>query len=151
MWFHFCCHFGPKMKSGHISQIKSLFFVLIFRETERCRSKPQTPKNTHFCCKRFRSKPPSTTTIIHFRSTIPLLVHLLENAISILLSLCKRDDENLGVISRLGVLRPLMELANNVTEHAKRKAVLLLGHLQRSQQELQHVGWLSFHGDWLIR
>ncbi|KAJ0489986.1 putative U box domain, armadillo-like helical, Zinc finger, RING/FYVE/PHD-type [Helianthus annuus] len=62
-----------------------------------------------------------------------------ENAISILLSLCKRDDENLGVISRLGVLTPLMELANNGTERAKRKAVLLLGHLQRSQQQLQHV------------
>ncbi|KAI3811971.1 hypothetical protein L1987_16669 [Smallanthus sonchifolius] len=62
-----------------------------------------------------------------------------ENAITILLSLCKRDDENLGLISRLGVLTPLMALANNGTERAKRKANLLLGHLQRSQQQLQHV------------
>ncbi|KAI7736523.1 hypothetical protein M8C21_003523 [Ambrosia artemisiifolia] len=102
--------------------------------------------------------------IIGASGAIPLLVHLLENgskrgkndaatalfnlsansrnqenAISILLSLCKRDDENLGIISRLGVLTPLMELANNGTERAKRKANLLLGHLQRSQQQLQHV------------
>ncbi|KAJ0579319.1 putative armadillo-like helical protein [Helianthus annuus] len=65
--------------------------------------------------------------IIEVSGAIPLLVHLLENAISILLSLCKRDDENLGVISRLGVLRPLMDLANNGIEQAKRKAILLLG------------------------
>ncbi|KAK9052219.1 hypothetical protein SSX86_028847 [Deinandra increscens subsp. villosa] len=62
-----------------------------------------------------------------------------ENAISILLSLCKRDDENLEFISRLGALKPLMELANNGTERAKRKANLLMGYLQRSQQQLQHV------------
>ncbi|MFS7924936.1 hypothetical protein Hanom_Chr03g00278451 [Helianthus anomalus] len=31
MWFHFYCHFSPKMKSGHISQIKSLYFVIFLR------------------------------------------------------------------------------------------------------------------------
>ncbi|XP_071702664.1 U-box domain-containing protein 11-like isoform X2 [Rutidosis leptorrhynchoides] len=61
-----------------------------------------------------------------------------ENATSILLSLCKRDDDNLGFISRLGALPPLMELAKNGTERAKRKANSLLGYLQRFQQQIVH-------------
>ncbi|WCJ33527.1 U-box domain-containing protein 11 [Euphorbia peplus] len=72
-------------------------------------------------------------------STIPVLIDLLrtgqprnkENATAILLSLCKRDPENLGCISRLGAVIPLMELAKNGTERAKRKASLLLEHLQK--------------------
>lgn len=54
-----------------------------------------------------------------------------ENAASILVSLCKRDDENLACISRLGAVAPLMELAANGTERAKRKANSLLGQLER--------------------
>ncbi|KAI3733864.1 hypothetical protein L6452_13322 [Arctium lappa] len=74
-------------------------------------------------------------------STIPLLIDLTrtgiprnkENATSILLSLCKRDNENLACISRLGAVIPLMELAKNGSERAKRKAKSLLEHLQQSQ------------------
>ncbi|XP_023772498.1 U-box domain-containing protein 11 [Lactuca sativa] len=74
--------------------------------------------------------------------TIPLLIDLMrtgvsrnkENATSILLSLCKRDSENLECISRLGAVIPLMELVKNGSERAKRKAESLLGHLQRNQQ-----------------
>ncbi|KAI7744891.1 hypothetical protein M8C21_021128 [Ambrosia artemisiifolia] len=74
--------------------------------------------------------------------TIPLLIDLTrtgpqrnkENATSILLSLCKRDKDNLGCISRLGAVIPLMELAKNGSERAKRKARSLLEHLQRFQQ-----------------
>nr|XP_043631565.1 U-box domain-containing protein 10-like [Erigeron canadensis] len=75
-------------------------------------------------------------------STIPLLIDLTrtgvsrnrENATSILLSLCKRDNENLECISRLGAIIPLMELARNGSDRAKRKANSLLEHLQRSRE-----------------
>ncbi|KAL4574423.1 hypothetical protein LXL04_021255 [Taraxacum kok-saghyz] len=74
---------------------------------------------------------------------IPLLIDLMrtgvsrnkENATSILLSLCKRDGENLECISRLGAVIPLMELVKNGSERAKRKAESLLGHLQRNQNQ----------------
>ncbi|KAJ8564761.1 hypothetical protein K7X08_001221 [Anisodus acutangulus] len=75
-------------------------------------------------------------------STIPVLIDLLrtglprnkENAAAILLSLCKRDPENLSCLSRLGALIPLSELVNTGTERAKRKATSLLEHLSKSQQ-----------------
>ncbi|KAK1380816.1 RING-type E3 ubiquitin transferase [Heracleum sosnowskyi] len=75
-------------------------------------------------------------------STIPALIDLLrtglprnkENAAAILLSLCKRDTENLASLSRLGAVIPLTELAKNGTERAKRKATSLLGHLRKSKQ-----------------
>nr|GEX03966.1 U-box domain-containing protein 11-like [Tanacetum cinerariifolium] len=79
-------------------------------------------------------------------STIPLLIDLTrtgiprnkENATSILLSLCKRDSDNLACISRLCTVIPLMELAKNGSERAQRKAKSLLEHLQRAQQ-VQHL------------
>lgn len=72
-------------------------------------------------------------------STIPVLIDLLrtglprnkENATAILLSLCKRDAENLGCLSRLGAVIPLSELAKSGTERAKRKATSLLEHLRK--------------------
>ncbi|XP_073055189.1 U-box domain-containing protein 11-like isoform X1 [Primulina eburnea] len=75
-------------------------------------------------------------------STIPILIDLLriglprnkENAAAILLSLCKRDSENLSCLSRLGAVIPLSELVKNGTERAKRKATSLLEHLRKSQQ-----------------
>ncbi|KAJ6312655.1 hypothetical protein OIU77_014219 [Salix suchowensis] len=75
-------------------------------------------------------------------STIPVLIDLLrtglprnkENAAAILLSLCKRDPENLACISRLGAVIPLTELSKNGTERAKRKATSMLEHLRRLQQ-----------------
>ncbi|KAL6580403.1 U-box domain-containing protein 11 [Orobanche minor] len=74
-------------------------------------------------------------------STIPVLIDLLliglplnkENASAILLSLCKRDHENLACLSRLGAVIPLLELAKTGTERAKRKANLLLETLRKSQ------------------
>ncbi|XAR72263.1 Ubiquitin--protein ligase [Bertholletia excelsa] len=74
-------------------------------------------------------------------STIPVLIDLLrtglprnkENAAAILLSLCKRDAENLACISRLGAVIPLTELAKSGTDRAKRKATSLLEHLKRLQ------------------
>ncbi|KVH96250.1 U-box domain-containing protein 10-like [Cynara cardunculus var. scolymus] len=62
-----------------------------------------------------------------------------ETAASILVSLCKRDDENLVCINRLGAVGPLMELATNGTERGKRKANSLLGQLERLRQQLEHV------------
>ncbi|CAN1126425.1 U-box domain-containing protein 11 [Linum perenne] len=72
-------------------------------------------------------------------STIPILIDVLrtgearskENAASILLSLCKRDPENLGCISRLGAVIPLTELTKSGTERAKRKAGSLLDHIRK--------------------
>ncbi|KAL0380851.1 UNVERIFIED_CONTAM: U-box domain-containing protein 11 [Sesamum angustifolium] len=75
-------------------------------------------------------------------STIPVLVDLLrtglprnkENAAATLLSLCKRDNENLARLTRLGAAMPLSELAKTGTERAKRKATSLLEQLRKSQQ-----------------
>ncbi|KAH7571007.1 hypothetical protein JRO89_XS05G0238900 [Xanthoceras sorbifolium] len=75
-------------------------------------------------------------------STIPVLIDLTrtglprnkENAAAILLSLCKRDTENLACISRLGAVIPLTELAKSGTERAKRKATSLLELLRKLQQ-----------------
>ncbi|KAI7732766.1 hypothetical protein M8C21_013526, partial [Ambrosia artemisiifolia] len=84
-------------------------------------------------------------TAIVKASIIPVLIDLTrtgpprskENATSVLLSLCRRDKDNLECISRLGAVIPLTELAVNGSERAKRKAKALLEHLQRSQQ-VQH-------------
>ncbi|KAA8532584.1 hypothetical protein F0562_032600 [Nyssa sinensis] len=75
-------------------------------------------------------------------STIPVLIDIMrrglprnkENAAAILLSLCKRDMENLACISRLGAVIPLTELAKSGTERAKQKATSLLEHLRKLQQ-----------------
>lgn len=75
-------------------------------------------------------------------SIIPVLIDLLrtgssrnkENASAILLSLCKRDNENLACLSRLGAVIPLSEVAKNGTERAKRKANSLLENLRKLQQ-----------------
>lgn len=72
---------------------------------------------------------------------IPVLIDLVrtglarnkENAAAILLSLCKRNNENLACISRLGALIPLSELAKSGTDRAKRKATSLLDHLRKLQ------------------
>ncbi|CAH1444628.1 unnamed protein product [Lactuca virosa] len=55
------------------------------------------------------------------------------NAASILLSLCKQDDENIGCVIRLGALTLLMELAVSGSERGRRKANLLLGHIEWSR------------------
>ncbi|KAL2558920.1 U-box domain-containing protein 10 [Forsythia ovata] len=73
-------------------------------------------------------------------STITVLIDLLttglprnkENATAILLSLCKRDTENLACLSRLGALMPLSEIAESGTERAKRKATSLLEQLRKT-------------------
>ncbi|KAL3631387.1 U-box domain-containing protein 11 [Castilleja foliolosa] len=73
---------------------------------------------------------------------MPVLVGILrtglprgkENAASILLSLCKRDNANLDWLSRLGGVVSLTEIAENGTERAKRKATSLLEQLRKSQQ-----------------
>lgn len=75
-------------------------------------------------------------------NTIPVLVDLLrsglprnkENGASILLSLCKKDPDNLACISRLGAAILLVELAMSGTDRAKRKATSLLEHLRKSRQ-----------------
>ncbi|CAA0824499.1 U-box domain-containing protein 11 [Striga hermonthica] len=73
---------------------------------------------------------------------MPVLVSLLrtglprgkENAAAVLFSLCKRDSANLACLSRLGGMVALMELEENGTERAKRKALSLLEDLRRFQK-----------------
>ncbi|KAL4569411.1 hypothetical protein LXL04_025047 [Taraxacum kok-saghyz] len=62
-----------------------------------------------------------------------------ENAASILLSLCKRDDENIECVTKLGGLTPLKELAVSGTERGRRKANSLLVHIETFRQKLEHV------------
>lgn len=75
-------------------------------------------------------------------NTLPALVGILqtgqgrkrENAAAILLSLCKRDNERLVLIGRLGAVVPLMELSKNGTERGQKKATSLLELLRKSCQ-----------------
>ncbi|XP_009103205.1 U-box domain-containing protein 11 [Brassica rapa] len=75
-------------------------------------------------------------------NTLPALIGILqtgqgrnrENAAAILLSLCKRDNERLVLIGRLGAVVPLMELSKNGTERGQRKAVSLLELLRKACQ-----------------
>ncbi|XP_010552723.1 PREDICTED: U-box domain-containing protein 11 [Tarenaya hassleriana] len=88
------------------------------------------------------SNPDAKAAIVKAK-TIPALIHLLqtdqprdrENAAAILLSLCKRDPENVIVIGRLGAVLPLMDLSRNGTARAKRKATSLLELLRKSSSE----------------
>ncbi|KAJ4973728.1 hypothetical protein NE237_006902 [Protea cynaroides] len=74
-------------------------------------------------------------------SIIPVLIDLLrtglprnkENAAAILLSLCKKNAENLECIARLGAYIPLIELSKSGTDRAKSKACSLLDHLRKSR------------------
>ncbi|KAJ0230814.1 hypothetical protein HA466_0303670 [Hirschfeldia incana] len=75
-------------------------------------------------------------------NTLPALIGILqtgqgrnrENAAAILLSLCKRDNERLVLIGRLGAVVPLMELSKNGTERGQRKAASLLELLRKACQ-----------------
>lgn len=69
--------------------------------------------------------------IDHLRTGVP---RNKENSAAILLTLCKRDTENLSCISRLGAVIPLTELVKSGTDRAKRKALTLLDHLQKLKQ-----------------
>ncbi|CAN8239287.1 unnamed protein product [Cochlearia groenlandica] len=73
---------------------------------------------------------------------IPILIDLIqkdeprnrENAAAILFSLCKRDNERMKTIGKLGGVVPLMELSRDGTERAKRKANSLLELLRKISQ-----------------
>ncbi|KAG2282991.1 hypothetical protein Bca52824_054211 [Brassica carinata] len=75
-------------------------------------------------------------------NTLPALIGILqtgqarnrENAAAILLSLCKRDNEKLVAIGRLGAVVPLMDLTKNGTERGKGKATSLLEILRKACQ-----------------
>ncbi|KAG6410388.1 hypothetical protein SASPL_128446 [Salvia splendens] len=83
-----------------------------------------------------------TKTALGRDSMIPVLTELLrtglprcrENAVAILLSLCRRDGANLACLSRLGAGRALSELVELGTERAKMKAASLLEHLRSCQE-----------------
>ncbi|KAL1553644.1 U-box domain-containing protein 11-like [Salvia divinorum] len=83
-----------------------------------------------------------TKTALVRGSMIPVLTELLrtglprcrENAVAILLSLCRRDSVNLACLSRLGAAMALSELVESDTERAKMKAASLLEHLRSCQE-----------------
>ncbi|KAG6389872.1 hypothetical protein SASPL_151347 [Salvia splendens] len=62
------------------------------------------------------------------------LPHCRENAVVILVSICRRNSVNLACLSRLGAARALAELAESGSERAKRKAAALLEQLRSSQE-----------------
>ncbi|KAL1531927.1 U-box domain-containing protein 10-like [Salvia divinorum] len=82
------------------------------------------------------------TALMGARATIPVLTDLLgtglphcrENAVAILVSLCRRNSGNLACLSRLGAARALAELAESGTERARRKAAALLEQIRSSQE-----------------
>ena len=77
-------------------------------------------------------------------NAVPLLVEVLrggqqerqpqvkENAAAVLLALCKKDAEGLGVLESLGAEELLRELAESGTDRARRKAKALLGQLGKA-------------------
>ncbi|GER44469.1 ARM repeat superfamily protein [Striga asiatica] len=85
---------------------------------------------------------PEAKTGIRKANMMPVLVGLVktglprgkENAAAVLFCLCKRDSANLACLSGLGGMVALMELAENGTERAKRKALSLLEDLRRFQK-----------------
>ncbi|KAG6391625.1 hypothetical protein SASPL_149382 [Salvia splendens] len=81
--------------------------------------------------------------LVGARATIHVLTDLLgtglphcrENAVVILVSICRRNSANLACLSRLGAARAaLAELAESGTERAKRKAAALMEQLRSSQE-----------------
>eukprot|EP00249_Psilotum_nudum_P015817 c25532_g2_i2 orf=262-2265(+) len=75
-------------------------------------------------------------------ATIPMLVDLIrtgsprnkENGAAVLLSLCTNDSAHIWTARQVGASGPLSELAQSGTTRARRKAALLLDHINKYEQ-----------------
>jgi hypothetical protein len=79
---------------------------------------------------------------------VPVLVEFIgtgsprnkENAAAVLVHLCSGDRQYITQAQELGVMAPLLELAQNGTDRGKRKATQLIERMSRiREQEQQEV------------
>ncbi|KAK7312475.1 hypothetical protein VNO77_36363 [Canavalia gladiata] len=89
---------------------------------------------------------PEGKTTIGAAEAVPVLVEFIgngsprnkENAAAVLVHLCSGDQQYLAQAHELGVMGPLLELAQNGTDRGKRKAAQLLERMSRFlEQQLQ--------------
>ncbi|PPD88471.1 hypothetical protein GOBAR_DD14560 [Gossypium barbadense] len=92
------------------------------------------------------SSHPEGKSAIGAAEAVPVLVDVIgngsprnrENAAAVLVHLCAGDQQHLAEAQELGVMGPLMDLAQNGTDRGKRKAAQLLERMSRfvEQQKL---------------
>ncbi|XP_027345836.1 U-box domain-containing protein 13-like isoform X2 [Abrus precatorius] len=90
---------------------------------------------------------PEGKATIGAAEAVPVLVEFIgngsprnkENAAAVLVHLCSGDQQYLAQAQELGVMVPLLELAQNGTDRGKRKAALLLERMSRFLEQQQEV------------
>ncbi|XP_014494078.1 U-box domain-containing protein 13 [Vigna radiata var. radiata] len=90
---------------------------------------------------------PDGKATIRASEAVPVLVEFIgngsprnkENAAAVLVHLCSGDQQYLAQAQELGVMGPLLELAQNGTDRGKRKALQLLERMGRLLEQQQEV------------
>ncbi|KAG4974027.1 hypothetical protein AAZX31_11G136500 [Glycine max] len=90
---------------------------------------------------------PEGKATIRASEAVPVLVEFIgngsprnkENAAAVLVHLCSGDQQYLAQAQELGVMGPLLELAQNGTDRGKRKAGQLLERMSRLVEQQQEV------------
>ncbi|KAL9296612.1 hypothetical protein ACSQ67_022508 [Phaseolus vulgaris] len=90
---------------------------------------------------------PDGKATIRSAEAVPVLVEFIgngsprnkENAAAVLVHLCSGDQQYLAQAQELGVMGPLLELAQNGTDRGKRKAAQLLERMSRLLEQQQEV------------
>ncbi|TKY67344.1 U-box domain-containing protein 13 [Spatholobus suberectus] len=90
---------------------------------------------------------PEGKATIRAAEAVPVLVVFIgngsprnkENAAAVLVHLCSGDPQYLAQAQELGVMGPLLELAQNGTDRGKRKAAQLLERMNRFLEQQQEV------------
>ncbi|KAG4385301.1 hypothetical protein GLYMA_12G063700v4 [Glycine max] len=90
---------------------------------------------------------PEGKVTIRASEAVPVLVEFIgngsprnkENAAAVLVHLCSGDQQYLAQAQELGVMGPLLELAQNGTDRGKRKAGQLLERMSRLVEQQQEV------------
>ncbi|KAF4358688.1 hypothetical protein CsatB_029802 [Cannabis sativa] len=94
---------------------------------------------------------PEGKAAIGAAEAVPVLVEVIgsgsprnrENAAAVLVHLCGGDQQHLVEAQELGVMGPLVELAQNGTERGKRKAVQLLERMSRFVEQQKQAQELA--------
>ncbi|XP_020214350.1 U-box domain-containing protein 13 [Cajanus cajan] len=90
---------------------------------------------------------PEGKATIRAAEAVPVLVEFIgngsprnkENAAAVLVHLCSGDQQYLAQAQELGVMGPLLEMAQNGTDRGKRKAAQLLERMSRLHEQQQEV------------
>lgn len=90
---------------------------------------------------------PEGKATIRASEAVPVLVEFIgngsprnkENAAAVLVHLCSGDPQYLAQAQELGVMAPLLEMAQNGTDRGKRKAAQLLERMNRLLEQQQEV------------